>query len=198
MIAYRHDEERSGVQRIRIVGQSPWNHRPMVKELIRQVGTKLGQSDAVIVFDPSGFNKKIRHSICGCGAAAAWSVGEGGQRSNCGDHGLRLASGTHVSRLQPSPSQRGLRSPQLRTCTTGTASGRLLAGDPAHKSYAFHEYLPSHCHLTCTVRISVQRSASSVMRLTLCACRKHVGRLLPSPLPILRNSGQDAQTASSQ
>ena len=40
-IAYRHDEARSGVQDF--MGQSPWDHRPMVKELVRQVGTELGQ-----------------------------------------------------------------------------------------------------------------------------------------------------------
>ncbi len=34
-IAYRHDEERSGVQDF--MGQSPWDHRPMVQELVRQV-----------------------------------------------------------------------------------------------------------------------------------------------------------------
>ncbi len=66
-IAYRHDEERSGVQDF--MGQSPWDHRPMVQELVRQVGTKLGASDAVIVFDPSGFPKKGRKSV---GVARQW------------------------------------------------------------------------------------------------------------------------------
>jgi len=66
-IAYRHDEERSGVQDF--MGQSPWDHRPMVQELVRQVGSKLGQSDAVIVFDPSGFPKKGRKSV---GVARQW------------------------------------------------------------------------------------------------------------------------------
>lgn len=66
-IAYRHDEERSGVQDF--MGQSPWDHRPMFKELVRQVGTQLGQSDAVIVFDPSGFKKKGTKSV---GVARQW------------------------------------------------------------------------------------------------------------------------------
>jgi SRSO17 transposase len=66
-ISYRHDEERSGVQDF--MGQSPWDHRPLVKELVRQVGTELGQSDAVIVFDPSGFPKKGTKSV---GVARQW------------------------------------------------------------------------------------------------------------------------------
>ena len=66
-IAYRHDEQRVGVQTF--VGQSPWDHRPMVKELVRQVGSELGQGDAVIVFDPSGFAKKGTNSV---GVARQW------------------------------------------------------------------------------------------------------------------------------
>lgn len=66
-IADRHDAERMGVQTF--VGQSPWDHRPMVKELVRQVGTQLGQGDAVIVLDPSGFPKKGTKSV---GVARQW------------------------------------------------------------------------------------------------------------------------------
>ena len=66
-IAYRHDEERMGVQTF--VGQSPWDHRPLVQELVRQVGRELGQADAVIVFDPSGFPKKGAKSV---GVARQW------------------------------------------------------------------------------------------------------------------------------
>lgn len=66
-IAYRHDEERSGVQDF--MGQSPWDHRPMVQELVRQVGSELGQEDAVLVFDPSGFPKKGTKSV---GVARQW------------------------------------------------------------------------------------------------------------------------------
>jgi len=66
-IAYRHDEARWRVQDF--MGQSPWDHRPMVKELVRQVGTELGQADAVIVFDPSGFPKKGTKSV---GVARQW------------------------------------------------------------------------------------------------------------------------------
>jgi len=66
-IAYRHDEQRVGVQTF--VGQSPWDHRPIVKQLVRQVGSELGQGDAVIVFDPSGFAKKGTQSV---GVARQW------------------------------------------------------------------------------------------------------------------------------
>jgi SRSO17 transposase len=66
-MAYHHDEERWGVQDF--MGQSPWDHRPMVKELVRQVGIELGQTDAVIVFDPSGFPKKGTKSV---GVARQW------------------------------------------------------------------------------------------------------------------------------
>jgi SRSO17 transposase len=66
-IAYRHDEQRSGIQDF--LGQSPWDHQPLVQELVRQVGTELGQDDAVIVFDPSGFPKKGAQSV---GVARQW------------------------------------------------------------------------------------------------------------------------------
>lgn len=60
-IAYRHDQERHGLQHF--VGSSPWDHRPLVHELVRQVGTELGQADGVLVFDPSGFPKKGTASV---------------------------------------------------------------------------------------------------------------------------------------
>lgn len=66
-IAYRHDEQRMGVQTF--VGQSPWEHRPVVQELVRQVRAELGQADAVIVFDPSGYAKKGTKSV---GVARQW------------------------------------------------------------------------------------------------------------------------------
>ena len=66
-IAYRRDQERMGLQTF--VGQSPWDHRPLVQELVRQVGRELGQADAVIVFDPSGYPKKGAKSV---GVARQW------------------------------------------------------------------------------------------------------------------------------
>jgi SRSO17 transposase len=55
-IAYRHGQERHGLQHF--VGSSTWDHRPLLRELARQVGRDLGTPDGVIVFDPSGFAKK--------------------------------------------------------------------------------------------------------------------------------------------
>jgi len=60
-IAYRHNQERQGLQRF--IGFHQWDHRPLVTELVRQVGAHLGQADAVIVFDPSGFAKKGDASV---------------------------------------------------------------------------------------------------------------------------------------
>jgi SRSO17 transposase len=60
-IAYRHDQERHGLQHF--VGSSPWDHRPLIQELVRQVGTELGQPDGVLVVDPSGFPKKGTASV---------------------------------------------------------------------------------------------------------------------------------------
>jgi SRSO17 transposase len=76
-IAYLHDQERRQLQAF--VGQSPWNHQPLVDELAAQVGRELGQSDAVLVFDPSGFPKSGRDSV---GVARQW-CGRLGKVDNC-------------------------------------------------------------------------------------------------------------------
>lgn len=60
-MAYRQDEDRQGLQHF--MGSSPWDHRPLIQELVRQVGTELGEADGVIVFDPSGFAKKGEDSV---------------------------------------------------------------------------------------------------------------------------------------
>ena len=61
-IAYRYDLDRQNLQRF--VGWSPWDHHRLLEELAQQVGLTLGQEDAVIVFDPSGF-KKCGHDSVG-------------------------------------------------------------------------------------------------------------------------------------
>src|SRR5215210_4115442 len=48
-IAYLHDHERQGLQKF--IGQVPWDHQPLLTTLATQVG----ESDGVIVFDPSAF-----------------------------------------------------------------------------------------------------------------------------------------------
>ena len=60
-IAYRHDQERQGLQHF--IGSSSWDHQPLIQELVGQVGAELGETDGVIVFDPSGFPKQGRDSV---------------------------------------------------------------------------------------------------------------------------------------
>jgi SRSO17 transposase len=89
-IAYLHDRERQGLQKF--IGQHPWDHRPLIGELARQVGQRLGQADGVLVFDPSGFPKKGAGSV---GVARQW-CGRLGKVDNC-QVGVYLA---YVSRQE--------------------------------------------------------------------------------------------------
>jgi SRSO17 transposase len=76
-IAYLHDQERQGLQKF--VGEVPWDHKPLLATLARQVGTDLGEADAVLVFDPSAFPKKGTKSV---GVARQW-CGRNGKVDNC-------------------------------------------------------------------------------------------------------------------
>src|SRR5215207_4626354 len=76
-IAYLHDRDRQGLQKF--VGQSPWDHRPLLAELARQVGAELGEPDAVLAFDPSAFAKKGDRSV---GVQRQW-CGRLGKLENC-------------------------------------------------------------------------------------------------------------------
>ena len=89
-IAYLHDQERQGLQKF--IGQHGWDHRPLVEELARQVAAELGEADAVLVFDPSGFPKKGAESV---GVARQW-CGRVGKIDNC-QVGVYLA---YVSRRE--------------------------------------------------------------------------------------------------
>ena len=60
-IAYRYDLERKNLKRF--VGWAPWDHGPLLEELVKQVGANIGEEDAVIVFDPSGFKKCCKNSV---------------------------------------------------------------------------------------------------------------------------------------
>lgn len=60
-IAYRYDQERKEMQYF--LGESEWDHRPLLLELATQVGQELGRPDGVIVFDPSAFAKKGTESV---------------------------------------------------------------------------------------------------------------------------------------
>jgi len=76
-IAYHHDQDRQALQKF--VGQYTWDHRPMIGELVRQVGSALGHDDGVLVFDPSGFPKKGNESV---GVQRQW-CGRLGKVDNC-------------------------------------------------------------------------------------------------------------------
>jgi SRSO17 transposase len=76
-VAYLHDEEHQGLQKF--IGQNPWEERPLITELARQVGTELGQADGVLVLDPSAFPKKGTASV---GVQRQW-CGRLGKVDNC-------------------------------------------------------------------------------------------------------------------
>jgi SRSO17 transposase len=77
MIAYLHGQDRQPLQKF--IGQVEWNPRPLIGELVRQVGAELGEADGVLVFDPSGFPKQGRNSVA---VARQW-CGRQGKIDNC-------------------------------------------------------------------------------------------------------------------
>lgn len=76
-IAYRFGQDRMPLQWF--IGMSEWNHEPLQAELVRQVGETLGDKDAILVFDPSGFPKSGDQSV---GVARQW-CGRLGKVDNC-------------------------------------------------------------------------------------------------------------------
>lgn len=60
-IAYRHDQDRRGLQRF--IGSALWPHQPLLAELAQQAGAELGEADGVIVFDPSAHKKCGKDSV---------------------------------------------------------------------------------------------------------------------------------------
>jgi SRSO17 transposase len=76
-IAYFHDQDRQALQRF--IGWVPWDHRPLLGELARQVGETLGEPDGVLVLDPSAFEKKGSESV---GVQRQWN-GRAGKVDNC-------------------------------------------------------------------------------------------------------------------
>jgi SRSO17 transposase len=88
-IAYRYDQDRRALQRF--IGIAPWDFRPLEKELVRQVGQRLGQDDGVIVFDPSGHKKCGHESV---GIQRQW-IGRLGKVENC-QIGVYLGYVTHL------------------------------------------------------------------------------------------------------
>jgi SRSO17 transposase len=68
---------RRGLQRF--IGDSQWDHGPLLRELNAQVERELGDPDGIIVIDPSSFPKKGTHSV---GVARQW-CGHLGKVDNC-------------------------------------------------------------------------------------------------------------------
>ncbi|HRX82028.1 MAG TPA: IS701 family transposase [Pirellulaceae bacterium] len=76
-ISYLFELDRKRIQQF--IGESPWQDRPLRDELVRQVAVELGESDGIIVFDPSSFPKSGKLSV---GVARQWS-GRLGKVDNC-------------------------------------------------------------------------------------------------------------------
>jgi len=76
-IAYLHENDRQPLQKF--IGQSPWDERPLIGELARQIAATLGETDGVLVIDPSGVVKQGKASV---GAARQW-CGRVGKIENC-------------------------------------------------------------------------------------------------------------------
>lgn len=76
-IAYLHNQDRQGLQKY--IGQVPWDHKPLLKTLAKQVGERIGAADGVIVFDPAAFAKKGTKSV---GVKRQW-CGRLGKIDNC-------------------------------------------------------------------------------------------------------------------
>jgi SRSO17 transposase len=76
-IAYLHGLGRKAIQHF--VGESAWDHEPLLDELAREVGERIGEPDGVIVFDPSAHKKSGKHSV---GVKRQW-CGRLGKLDNC-------------------------------------------------------------------------------------------------------------------
>src|SRR5438445_9607593 len=76
-IAALVDVERQVIQDF--IGTVPWDHRPLINVLVRQVAERLGEPDGIIAFDPSSFPKRGTHSV---GVKRQW-CGHRGKVDNC-------------------------------------------------------------------------------------------------------------------
>jgi SRSO17 transposase len=76
-IAYFHGQDRQALQRF--LGWVEWDHRPLLRELARQVAHTLGEPDGVLVLDSSAFAKKGTESV---GVQRQWN-GRAGKIDNC-------------------------------------------------------------------------------------------------------------------
>mgnify|MGYP001562572621 CR=1 FL=1 len=76
-IAYWLGLKRKGLQDF--IGVSPWGVRPLIAELVGQVGGEMKDPGGIVVFDPSAHPKKGTHSV---GVARQW-CGRLGKVENC-------------------------------------------------------------------------------------------------------------------
>jgi len=83
-IAYRFEQDRQALQRF--VGQTDWDHKPLLTRLAKQVAKQIGEDDGILAFDPSGFEKCGKKSA---GVARQW-LGRFGKVDN-GQVGTFLA-----------------------------------------------------------------------------------------------------------
>jgi SRSO17 transposase len=60
-IAYRYDQDRQALQKF--IGTGPWDYQPLQHVLVQQVSAEIGETDGVIVFDPSGHEKCGNDSV---------------------------------------------------------------------------------------------------------------------------------------
>lgn len=61
------------------IGESDWDHKPLLDRLCEDAAKELGEDGGVLVFDPSSFPKKGRDSV---GVARQW-CGRLGKKENC-------------------------------------------------------------------------------------------------------------------
>ncbi len=71
---------------LRPFAESPWDHKPLLITLARQMATSIGEEDGVLAFDPSGFEKDGKKSA---GVSRQW-LGRFGKVDN-GQVGTFLA-----------------------------------------------------------------------------------------------------------
>jgi SRSO17 transposase len=77
LIAALVDVERLVLQAF--IGTAPWDHRPLLTVLVREVVERLGEPDGIIAFDPSSFPKRGTHSV---GVKRQW-CSHRGKVDNC-------------------------------------------------------------------------------------------------------------------
>ena len=124
-IAYRHDQGRRNLQHF--IGGAQWDPQPLFTELASQVGREIGESDGVIVFDPSAFAKKGKQAV---GVARQWS-GRLGKVDNC----QVAAYMGYVSRLDHVFVFK-LVTRRLWRCLMNKATCCLMGGSPAMTKWA--------------------------------------------------------------